>query len=129
MISIKLDNEMISGLKPIGLSLGQFAIMMTLLERDGIQQVEIGEKIFMPRYATTRNLNKLEELGYIKRHKHETSGRSHCIYLTSKGRKLAPELYSLVKSVNQRLLSPLTNKEINNFVATLSKLHDPKKGV
>lgn len=83
------------------LNLGKFAILMTLLEGDGITQAEIGKRLSMPGYATTRNIDVLDKNGLLERHKNETSRRSFCIRLTSKGEALGPELFSMVKSVNK----------------------------
>ncbi len=95
-------------LKPLGLSKSQFAVIMTLLETDGLTQIEIGRKLTMPGSAITRNLDGLEQLRFVKRHKHETSRRSYRIYLTDEGREIAPQLYSLVEDVNKHFLSSLS---------------------
>lgn len=121
-LSTKLDNQLLSGLKPLKLSLHQFAILMTLLEQDGMHQAEIGRKIAMPRYATTRNLDKLENYGYIQRKRHEISNRSHHIYLTSKGKSIGPDLFSLVNKTNNEILAALSDKEKKRIVALLKKL-------
>jgi len=68
----------------------------------------------MPGYSTTRNIDVLEKNGLLKRRKNEFSRRSHCIRLTDKGRSLAPQLFSIVHSENDKLLSSLdeTDKEL-----------------
>lgn len=113
-LSTGLDKAMIQALKPHGLNLGQFAIIMVLLEGDGITQSEIGRKISMPGYSTTRNIDVLEKNGLLERRMNEFSRRSHCICLTGKGRFLAPQLFSIVDSVNDKVLLLLdeTDKEL-----------------
>jgi DNA-binding MarR family transcriptional regulator len=116
MLSTWMDNQMNERLKPLGLSLKQFGIIMTLLEQEGLTQVEIGQRVMLPGYTTTRNLDKLESLGYVKRKSHETSRRSHRIWLTDAGRALAPDLYEASKSVNERFLSPLEAEQKAEFI-------------
>lgn len=121
-ISTQLDNEMKQRLKPLGLNLGQFAILMTLLEGDGLTQSDIGKKISMPGYATTRNIDVLEENGLLKREKHPTSRRSLSIFLTDKGNALTPKLFSIVRTVNEGAFFQLDEKEISQLKSLLSKM-------
>lgn len=115
-----IDNQMNERLEPLGLSLNQFTIIMTLLEQEGLTQVEIGQRVMLPAYATTRNIDKLESLGYVKRQRHEASRRSHRIMLTESGRALTPDLYRATKSVNERFLSPLEEEQKTEFLRILT---------
>jgi len=106
-----MDNQMNERLKPLGLSLSQFAIIMTLLEQEGLTQVEIGQRVMLAGYATSRNIDKLESLGYVKRQRHEASRRSYRIVLTEAGQALAPDLYRATESVNERFFSLLEEEQ------------------
>lgn len=122
MLSASLDNEMNSKLKPLGLNLAQFAILMTLLESGGLTQVELGKRISLPGYATTRNLDVLEKSRLIKRQPHETSRRSLRVHVTDEGRAVGHKLFPIVREVNDELLSTLSNNEIVQFEMLLTKL-------
>jgi len=122
-----MDRKMDERLEPLGLSLNQFAITMMLLEKDGLTQVEIGQRVMLPPYATTRNIDKLESLGYLKRKRHESSRRSYRILLTDAGRDLAPALYQTTESVNELFLSPLREKQRAEFYKTLRILSSKLK--
>lgn len=117
-----LDTQMEVELKPLGLSISHFAVMMTLLENDGLTQIEIGRQLTMPGSAITRYIDRLEQIGYVKRHDHETSRRSYRIHLTGEGRKIAPQLYSLVEDVNKQFLSSLSQADQNKFQTILLQL-------
>ena len=121
-LSTWMDNQMNERLETLGLSLVQFAIIMTLLEQEGLTQVEIGQRVMLPAYATTRNIDKLESLGYVKRQRHEASRRSYRIRLTEAGRALAPDLYRATKIVNERFLSPLEDEQKAEFIKILTML-------
>ena len=109
-------------LMPLGLSLNQFTIIMTLLEKDGLTQVDICQQTMLPAYATTRNIDKLESLGYVKRKRHESSRRSYRIVLTKEGRDLGPALYRATKSANELFLSQLEEDKKTEFKRILRKL-------
>lgn len=117
-----LDKEMSEALKHHKLNLGQFAILMTLLEGDGITQSEIGKRISMPGYATTRNIDELEKNGFLERQINKASRRSFCIRLTNEGRALAPALFSIVKKINKKALSPLEENEVEMLKTLLKKM-------
>ena len=117
-----MDKKMHERLVPLGLSLNQFTIIMTLLEKDGLTQVDIGQQTMLPAYATTRNIDKLESLGYVKRKRHESSRRSYRIVLTEEGRDLAPALYEASESVNDLVLFPLEESQKAEFLIILSML-------
>jgi DNA-binding MarR family transcriptional regulator len=117
-----MDNKMNERLEPLGLSLPQFAIIMILLEKNSLTQADIGKKAMLPGYAISRNIDKLESLGYVKRKRHESSRRSYRILLTDAGRDLAPALYRATESVNEVFLSPLKEDQKTEFNRTLSIL-------
>lgn len=117
-----LDADMSHELKPHRLNINQFAVIMTLLEQEGLTQAEIGKKIDMPGYSTTRTMDALEEKHIVERRRDERSRRSHRIYLTSRGRALAPELFSIVKRVNGGLLAALSGAQTGQLTSLLAAL-------
>lgn len=117
-----MDKKMQERLVPLGLSLNQFTIIITLLEKDGLTQVDIGHKTMLPAYATTRNIDKLESLGYVQRKRHESSRRSYRILLTDSGKNLAPALFQTTKSVNDLFLSHLNENQKAEFLRVLRML-------
>lgn len=121
-ISKWIDEELSLQLKPVGLSRVQFPILMVLLEEEGLTQVEIGKKISMPGYATSRNIDQLEHRNLVKRQLHESSRRSHNIYLTPQGKQLAPQLISVANRISERLLDPLEDYEKETFTMFLNRV-------
>jgi DNA-binding MarR family transcriptional regulator len=116
-----MDNKMNEELAPLGLSLNQFAIIMTILEQEGLTQSEIGQRVMQPSYATIRNIDKLESLGYVKRQRHEGCRRSYHILLTEAGKALAPDLYRATESVNELFLSSLEEEQQRELLSILAE--------
>lgn len=117
-----MDIKMNERLKSLGLSLSQFTIIMVLLQKDGLTQVEIGHEVLLPAYQTSRSIDKLKSLGYVKRKRHESSRRSYRIFLTEAGRDLAPALYEASESTSNLLLSPLKKSQKTEFLRILNLL-------
>ncbi|MBV1916412.1 MAG: MarR family transcriptional regulator [Pseudomonadales bacterium] len=118
----QLDREMKQELKQIDMDLNRFAVLMTLLEKEGLTQTELGAQIKMPGYATTRTLDALEKKGLVERRADERSRRSYRIFLTKDGRSLGPSLFSIVGEVNKELLSTVSDEEQQQLKDILQKL-------
>lgn len=121
-IARQLDRAMESRLSEIDLNLQQFAVMMTVLETDGQTQTEIGNKFSIPPYAISRALDHLETSGHLERKPHPTSRRTHLVFATDQGRKLAPRLFAIVREVNSDLVAAFSAQEQNDFHKLLTKM-------
>ena len=117
-----LDAEMSMALKRLDLNPGQFSILMALLESEGQNQAEIGSKMSMPGYATTRNIDVLEKMRLVERRKNQRSRRSYCIHLTKQGREIGPKLFKTVSQINEDFLSQLNTSEQKQIKGLLQKL-------
>ncbi|MCF6315585.1 MAG: MarR family transcriptional regulator [Marinosulfonomonas sp.] len=122
LLTRKLNAEMNTRLKPMGLGLPEFAILMTLLELEGQTQSELGKKTAIPAHGTTRSIDALEALDLVERRNDPTSRRSHRIFLTAKGHQIGPQLFAIVTEVNGWLLDGLGKAEKQAFAVTLAKI-------
>lgn len=128
VLCTSLDAEMGNELKRLDLNLGQFAVLMTLSEAEGLTQSEIGKKIAMPGYATTRTLDALEQKQFVERRRDERSRRSYRIFLTDRSRLVVPEMFAIVRKVNEGLLSALSTSEREQIAELLKKLAIARSG-
>lgn len=122
VLGTHVNLKMEESLESLGLTLIQFAIIMTLLEEDGLTQVDIGEKIILPPYATSRNIDKLESCGYVQRCSHSSSRRSYRVLLTDQGRALQADLYAATNKTNDQFLTALTEKQRDELFRLLGIL-------
>ena len=129
MICTRLDADMSKELNSLNLNLNEFAVLMTLLQQQGITQTEIGKKIIMPGYSTSRNLDSLEEKELVERRTDAQSRRNFRIFLTDKGREMGPKLFNTVRTVNQHFLSELDSGERKQLTSILQKLVQKKFGL
>lgn len=119
-----LDVKMKEALDPLELNQSQFAILMLILESEGLSQSAIGKRITLTASAMTRNLDSLEARGLIKRQTDKQSRRSYKIVITDDGRRLAPQLFATVKAVNHWLLDGLSDKNTTQLKSSLTQLID-----
>lgn len=107
----QLDKPMNSALAPHGLTLQKFAIVMLLIENDGLNQTEIGARYSAPAYAITRAIDALEADGFLERRPHPTSRRTNTVHASAKSIALIPALIAIIDDVNARLLDALDDDE------------------
>lgn len=121
-IARRMERIMEERLSPHGMTVQHFAVMMTVLETDGLSQTEIGERFGMAAYAISRAIDHLENGGFLERRAHPTSRRTHTINATQQGRRLRKSLYAIVREVNDDLAAPLSANQRNDFRKLLEKV-------
>ena len=121
-IARRLNQSMEEKLSPHGLNLQQFAVMMTVLEFDGLTQTKIGERFSMPAYAISRAIDHLEQAGLLERHQHPTSRRAFTIHATENGRALGTALFEIVNDANAELTAPLSKSQRDQLGQLLKAL-------
>jgi MarR family transcriptional regulator, organic hydroperoxide resistance regulator len=75
-------------LDPLGLTYTQYIAMVALSEEDEQTVSALGEKMFLESNTLTPILKKLEQLGYIRRHRDPTDERQVRVSLTPVGRRV-----------------------------------------
>lgn len=111
----RLDDAMNARLAEHGLTLQQFAILMTVIEHGRMTQAEIGRLFAMPAYAISRAIDGLEADGLLVRDAHPSSRRAHQIHATEKALDMAPAMFAIVKAVNADLTAGLAPDEANRL--------------
>ena len=117
-----IDAKMKAELKEVGVDVKIFANLMMLGQQDGINQRQIGKRLNFPEYFTSRNVDALVEAGYAVRRPDPDSRRSFLVYLTDAGRAKAEQLPTIVKRVNDDVLSDLTAAERKRVIGLLQKV-------
>ena len=98
---------MTEALRDEGLTIAQFAVLMSVLERDGQTQTEIGAIFSMPAWQISRALDGLQAAGLIERRVCAQSRRVHRVHATGAAQVRVPRLRAVVEAVNAQVLAPL----------------------
>lgn len=100
----------------------QFGLLRFLWEEDGITQVELSSRSQIDRTTIGGLIDRLEQSGLLVRLPHRSDRRAHLIRLTDAGRSLKNELLPLGEELQRRILSPLSDEEVESLIAILQKL-------
>jgi DNA-binding MarR family transcriptional regulator len=100
----------------------QCGVLVRLRECQGINQSQLGKKLFKDRHGITRILNLLEKHNYIERRPDEADKRIYRIFLTENGAAIRDRLIPLISRHFDRILEGLTEEDILLMRRTLKHI-------
>jgi DNA-binding MarR family transcriptional regulator len=106
-------------IKPLGLSPGQFPILLELWREEGLTQRDLVERLDVEQATIANTLARMERDGLIVRRPHPEDGRAQSIRLTAKARALEGPATAAAAEVNRRSLAGLSKKEREAFLAAM----------
>jgi DNA-binding MarR family transcriptional regulator len=107
----------------------QYSSMFVLSSMNGIDQTTLAGLVAIDRSTAGNVLMRLESRGLIKRETSPDDGRARVLLLTPKGKKTVRDAADAVARVQERLLSPLNERERKAFVSALRKIADSHNDV
>ncbi len=116
--SVYLDNK----LRELGIGVGQFRFLMQINRHDGLNQEQLSCHLDIDKTTTARALAKLEKEGLIYREKDPDDHRAHLLHITSKGRKVIPELKNILMEGTEILIQDFTGEEKELLISLLSRM-------
>lgn len=92
------------------------------MENPGISQEELSYMLRIDKTTTAKALKKLEEKGYIKKHKSKTDRRSWAIYPNDKLIDIYPHLVKMIESTAKHGLEGFSEREMETILKYLGKI-------
>ncbi|MFH0967983.1 MAG: MarR family transcriptional regulator [Methanobacteriota archaeon] len=109
-------------LRSLGLSAGQFPVLMYLLQRQGITQETLVKTFHIDRGTIARAVRKLEDMGYITRSVDPENRRAFHLFLSKKGEDITPAVIEIDHEWERIATSSLTDVEMELFRKLLNKI-------
>jgi DNA-binding MarR family transcriptional regulator len=109
-------------LRPAGVAIGQWAVLMFLWSRDGMSQAELSRVVAIEPPTMVRTIDRMVRDGLVTRDPDPNDGRVSRIYLTERGRSLRDELVPKAVGVNAAVLSRMKESEVRTLRRLLGKL-------
>lgn len=103
---------------------GQARILYNLLQKDHITQKELADICGIEAATMSRNLDKLEDMGFLLRENNPDCRRSFLIILTEKGIIEAEEIKKVFQHFEELVCNDIDEDEIKIFCKVLSKMCD-----
>ena len=117
-----MAQQLAEELRPAGVGIGQWAVLIFLWQRDGRSQAELSRVVAIEPPTMVRTIDRMVRDGLVKRVPDPDDGRVSRIYLTERGRALRDELVPRAVAVNAANLGRLTPAEGRTLRWLLTKL-------
>ncbi len=109
-------------LEKLGITHGHFITLLYISENEGLTQAQLAETHKKDRNIVSRNIDVLEEKGFVIRKRGITDRRSFTIHLTDLGHSVVSTHKDLIKEGEQEALRNLSKDEISIFYSLLNKI-------
>lgn len=111
-------------LRTIGLSVPQCDVLTTLTEREGIAQQELAERLYVTKGNISGLIDRLAKAGLVERRPSRDDKRSHAIYLTGEGRRLASLGIAIQQDFIKQAFGNLTQDMLAELETTLVAIRE-----
>jgi DNA-binding MarR family transcriptional regulator len=113
-------------IRPNGVGIGQWAVLLVLWARDGLSQAELSRTVAIEPPTMVRTIDRMVRDGLVTRAPDPADARVSRIHLTDRGRALRDELVPKAVAVNKANLARLSEKEGRTLRQLLAKLAEPR---
>ena len=117
-----MAHQLAQELRPAGVGIGQWAVLLFLWARDGMSQAELSRVVAIEPPTMVRTIDRMVRDRLVTRVPDPADGRLTRIYLTERGRSLRDELIPKAIAVNSATLGRLTPAEGRALRRLLGKL-------
>ncbi|HPJ95548.1 MAG TPA: MarR family transcriptional regulator, partial [Deltaproteobacteria bacterium] len=102
----------------------QLSVLAWLRQQEGMNQSQLGEKVFKDRHNMTRILGLLEKKGLIDRRPDETDSRAYRLYLSDAGRDILKNLRPIYINHWREQVEGLNKEDIETLRRILGHISD-----
>lgn len=114
--------ELGARIRPLGITTGQFPILLELWEEDGLTQRELVRRVEIEQATMASTLARMERDGLIERRPDPRDARSQRIRLTPKAATLEAPAKDAALAVNEAALADVPQGERQRFVSTMRQV-------
>ena len=120
----QMAGDLADELRPLGVGIGQWAILLFLWHHDGQSQAQLARRVAIEPPTMVRTIDRMVRDGLVTREPDPDDGRAFRISLTEHGAALRDALVPRAVAVNEATLSRLSSAERTTFSELLRKLID-----
>ena len=111
-----------SRLCDVDISTGQYDFFYVIARHEGATQTQISAWLRVGKSTTAKAVKRLVAKGYVEKRKNERDGRVDHLYLTERGRAIAPRMAELFRENIAVSLRGLSEAEEAQLLALLARV-------
>lgn len=120
----KYHTYIAEAIKELNISSSEFSYLKELIHNDGVIQDTIVKNTCVDKAAASRFIKSLEEKNIITRKKNELDKRSINVFLTEKGKSLAPLIDKIMQDWYSNLEKSMGEDDLHTLNELLGNLND-----
>lgn len=124
-----LEEDFVDKLKSFEIDARQYGVLVKVYERPDMSQIQIAEELKIDRTTMAERAEELESLNYITRVKNPQDKRTYCLNITKQGIELLERCWKILQQSENKVLSPLSDGEKENFNNYLLKIYNTWRGI
>lgn len=111
-------------LQVLGLTVGegQARALRALLEEGPMTQKQLADLCMRDAATMSRNIDRLEKAGLLKRENNPGCRRSYLICLTEEGKEKAKQVQKIFRELDERIWGDIPEKEMEQLYETLLRI-------
>ncbi|SDR38679.1 DNA-binding transcriptional regulator, MarR family [Rhizobiales bacterium GAS191] len=111
-------------LREVGLSIPQFDVLSALSEGAGITQRDLAQQLFVTKGNVSGLIDRLVEAGLVERRRDAQDRRSHALFLTKEGKRVATAGFAAQKTFVEGTLGRLPQGDLAALHLLLGRWRD-----
>ncbi|MEK3965616.1 MULTISPECIES: MarR family winged helix-turn-helix transcriptional regulator [Paenibacillus] len=123
-LHLEIANYLTKLLAPVRLAPEQHLLMALLLEKEGLSQNEIANKLGKDKASVARMIASLESKGYIRKITSTQDRRSVNVFVTDEGRKLESTINEVTIKLNEVIATGLSPVDYSTLKTLLTRVQD-----
>jgi MarR family transcriptional regulator, temperature-dependent positive regulator of motility len=117
-----VDDVFTTGMQTNGLTPRQLAVLMTVLEHEGLSQTDLVDLTGIDRSTMADVVKRLKRRCLLQRRRTRQDARAYAVTLTDEGRRVLRTAEPLAKRVDRRVLDALPGKRQEEFMTALASI-------
>ena len=115
-------NRLSDELRPHGVAIGQWAVLLHLWGTDGLTQAQLARRVAIEQPTMVRTIDRMVRDGLVTRAPDPKDRRASRITLTERGSSLRDDLVPLAAGVNRAATTALSDEEVATLRRLLARL-------
>lgn len=117
-----LQNKSNDLLKPFGLTIEQWRLLMLVSFNEGADQQFLADETLKAKSSIAALMKNMGKSGLIARVPDPNDGRNKCVYLTDKGKALAEQGKTILMAEGNKILEGQDREDLDNIINVLQEL-------
>jgi len=109
--------------KRLGLTRAQCRTLAHLARNEGINQAGLADLLEVRPMTLVRQIDRMEEAGWIERRPDPADRRARRLYLTDKARPILGRIWDVASTTRDEVLGCLSRAEADQLIDLLSRVH------